>query len=530
MQDRAYWHSEIYFFSLLFAFTSIFWGKMFISISTAILLIHFIIEGNIWIRIKKVFAHKGSYYFLCLFFLQFVAFIFTDNYKEAIRQIPSSLPALVFPLAIFSRDSLPIRRITILLKFFVLSLFINSLYCTLRFSFWLPSDIDARELSRFMSHIRYSIYINIAILVLFYFIIKLRSLSTKFEFVFAIILLLWFCSFLYAMHSLTGLALFFVNLLLCTYLFLKNNANRGFRLLFIFILSLTLLSSSYFIIVELNFFLFPDKINTEKIDEVTAKGNRYNTFVVPSSIENGHYVYLYICQEEAQKAWNEKSKMPFEGLDKKQQPLQSTLYRYLTSKNLRKDYQGIYQLTNEDIANIEAGMTNYRFQSRFAFNMRIYELCWEINEYKNGVLHNYHSVTQRLRFISCALEVINNNLLFGTGLGDLNDDMKAIYGSGKYQLPENLWRLPHNQYLTHIAAYGIIGFTLILICFFISIKNGIKQNRFLVIAWSIFLVLSMMVEDTLESYDGLVLFCLFGALFIKMSFFPKLENSITNNQ
>ena len=47
--------------------------------------------------------------------------------------------------------------------------------------------------------------------------------------------------------------------------------------------------------------------------------------------------------------------------------------------------------------------------------------------YKDGIETNGHSVSQRLFFMKIGFQIIKENLLFGVGIGDVNDSFIDQY-------------------------------------------------------------------------------------------------------
>ncbi len=69
--------------------------------------------------------------------------------------------------------------------------------------------------------------------------------------------------------------------------------------------------------------------------------------------------------------------MDYDGKDEKGQELKMTLIRYLNSKGLRKDAEGMDQLDEKDIRNVEQGIANQYYAKKFNLNSRIYKFLWE---------------------------------------------------------------------------------------------------------------------------------------------------------
>ncbi len=135
--------------------------------------------------------------------------------------------------------------------------------------------------------------------------------------------------------------------------------------------------------------------------------------------ENGHYTIQYLCWKELKNEWNKRSKIPYDSNDLKGNSISSTMIRYLTSKGLRKDSGGVWALTQNDIDAIELGIPNYRFNSLSSMNYRLYQVFWEIRDYRSGGDVNGHSVTMRLQYWNTAITLIKRHPIIGVGTGNV---------------------------------------------------------------------------------------------------------------
>ena len=147
-------------------------------------------------------------------------------------------------------------------------------------------------------------------------------------------------------------------------------------------LFLVVLIPSIYFGYALNRFYCYDKVDMPSLENETAQGNRYIHDVGNHQVENGHYVGLYWCEEEMEQAWNQRSSQKYHSVDKYGYKVKETLVRYLTSKNLRKDANGVSQLTENDVRNIEAGISNYLLAGKgLSLYPRIYVAIWEVDNY-----------------------------------------------------------------------------------------------------------------------------------------------------
>jgi hypothetical protein len=326
--------------------------------------------------------------------------------------------------------------------------------------------------------------------------------------------LVWLLFFIIYIGSLTGYVVLLVLALVFAFSQSIKQKNRNIRVLLFSVLCVVILVAKFFVFHELRYFVFPEKIEQNSLDTLTSRNNAYRPFYERGMLENGHWVSLYVSDIEIDAHWAEFSSIPIAGYDYRNQPIKRTLIRYLTSKNLRKDYDGLLQLTAEDIINIENGCTNYRFTTHFNVFERIYEVIWEFHYYLQGYSPAGHSVTQRFEFIKCALHVFYKHPLYGTGPGNLMSELKLQYPEQAIVLPQQFWLKPHNQYILFLVQYGIIGFAIIFIGFIGIYIYAHKYKSILSISWFTIAFISFLNEDTLENLNGLVFFAFFGCFFL----------------
>ena len=172
-----------------------------------------------------------------------------------------------------------------------------------------------------------------------------------------------------------------------------------------------------------------DPVNPALLETHTQNGNPYAHDTASGILENGHYVDLYICEEELEQEWNKLSDMPYGRFDLKGQVISSTIKRYLTSKGLRKDSAGLHALTSSDLFNIEKGQANFRFHDNPGIYQRLYETLWEIHVYIRIGFVQEHSIGQRLAFYRTALSLIREKPWNGTGPGDVYNLMQVTMQS-----------------------------------------------------------------------------------------------------
>jgi len=186
----------------------------------------------------------------------------------------------------------------------------------------------------------------------------------------------------------------------------------------------------------------------------------------------------------------------------------------MTSKGLRKDSIGLSKLTPWDISKIELGYSNVIFVENWGLKPRIYEVIWEIDQYKHNYGVNKHSVTQRIVYMQIALKLIKENFWFGIGTGDLPAAYAQYYKTHDTGLSKERQFHTHNEFLRVFAIFGLIGLLIIMASFILPVFLEKKWFSYYFIMIFTIVFLSFLNEDTLETQIGVTFATLFYALFL----------------
>lgn len=461
-----------------------------------------------WEEIKK---NKALLFFLVIFGVHLLGLIYTQNITYALHDLKIKLPLLVLPILIVSSYNIK-KYINLLLFVFVISVIVATFVSFLVFLGIGNFPINNfREISIFISHIRFSLMIVLSACFLFYF---LQNTNVKTWQQFIIVLsILWLLFFLVILQALTGwVIVFFI-----TYLVIFLNYKKVSKSLKIFLL---------FFVITLPIFLFvwiysidnkyfsEKEIDFSKLPTYTKHGKAYIHDTVSKTTENGYFTGLYYCPQELEKYWKEYSKINIDSNDQKGQNIRFTLIRYLTSKNLSKDAEGLSKLDKKDINLIEKGYPNCIYRLRFIPLTKTYEQLWEINNYKETNNKNGKSILMRTEFFKIAWEIFKENKIFGLGTGDIKDAFNDFYKTKKTSLSVEYQLYTHNQYLTFLLAFGIIGFVFISFSFIKSIQLSKNNLSHLSIYFLSIFLLSMFAEDTLETQAGVTFFAYFYSILV----------------
>ena len=169
-------HRKIFIFFLLLLAIGLSFGKLILSISMIGLAVNWLFEGNFSEKHKQAKQRKYIPYFLAgIFLLETFWLVFSKDWGSGLNALRIKLPLLILPIVIGSSRTLLIKEIKIVLFFFVLSGLASSLLIygvDLGFINLGEKEITGRNISLFMSHIRYSIVVSFIIILLVFLMIN----------------------------------------------------------------------------------------------------------------------------------------------------------------------------------------------------------------------------------------------------------------------------------------------------------------------------------------------------------------------
>jgi len=486
-------------------------SKYVASASQILLLLTWLTEARFkekWLR----FRERPAILIFCLLFIMHLAgLIYTRDWSYAWHDLKIKLPLLILPVILGTIDPVNEREKKILLGGFVVAVLTSVAVGLLVLSGVVPYHIsNFREISVFISHIRFALMIDLAVFILFYYAF-IPGVKTSFR-VLLVGTATFLTGFLLLLESLTGLVVLVLGGLVLAIRWTRKQKDLMTRwFLFVGISMVPLLILLYLSNQVDQFYTVRDDLS--HLDHQTVNGNPYWNDTTNTKLENGHFVGLYVCEPEMRRSWNRISKINYKGTDSLGQEIRYTLRRYLTSKGYRKDSVGVNRLDSTDIRLIESGYANCRYRNKNRFSNRIYELIWEIDNYRKGGNPSGHSVTQRLEYLRTGWLIFMDHPLIGVGTGDVAQAFKDKYKEIKTRL-EPQWQLrTHNQFLTFAITFGGVGFLLFL---FSVIYPAVLEQRFSTYFFLMFILtvlLSMLNEDTLETQAGVAFFAFFYSFF-----------------
>lgn len=509
------YHPQIYVAGLSLAVLGMPLSKVLMSISMFVLLFNWLTEGELNEKIRLFLNNKTAVVIASLFLLHIAGVVWTSDFAYAFKDLKNKIPILLLPLILSSTPVPSEKNFRIILHIFLLGLFsetVVSIYNLYGFSGKIITNM--REITSHVSHIRFSLMLCLGIFSIPYLIHKWNEEYSISQKVLLASLAFWFIFFLVVLQAANGLIIFFITGLFSVFYLAIKSTNTKLKILFLAVILLSLALSFFWLAKIVNDFYRVNEVNIEELETHTALGNPYIHRLDDTRIENGNRVGLYIAWDEMAEAWNQRSAMKFNEKDKNGNMVGFTLERFLTSKGYRKDAEGVAKLTELEIMAINNGVANYRYLDRLSFSDRVYEIIWEIDDYRKTGNASGRSLMQRFEYWKAGWNIFLENKWLGVGTGDLPLAYKTYYEKTNSLLEESFRRRAHNQYLTMAVAFGVFGFLWFLFSLFypliaVHFKPGYIYFVFLLIA-----LLSFISEDTLESQAGVTFFAFFNSFFL----------------
>ena len=124
-----------------------------------------------------------------------------------------------------------------------------------------------------------------------------------------------------------------------------------------------------------------------------------------------------------------------------------------------------------------------------------------------------YSDSDRLLSIQIGWRLFLENPIWGVGAGDLRKEVNTIY---EQEFPDiEIKKKPHNQYVSVLAGSGIVGFLVFLVACFYPLIYRKNYKHFLLYGSMVILLISFLVENTIENSNGIGIYILFVFISLK---------------
>ena len=129
---------------------------------------------------------------------------------------------------------------------------------------------------------------------------------------------------------------------------------------------------------------------------------------------------------------------------------------------------------------------------------------------------------KRIYIYSCSIHLIKNNVIFGYGVGDVQNELNNCYQENDYVVAEyesvgsNI--NSHNYYINLWLAGGIITLLFFLFMLFTNLQIAIKSNSFCYGSFLLIFAIGLLTENILVRMSGVFLFIILNSLFISINY------------
>lgn len=446
--------------------------------------------------------------FLVLALVHLVWLIPSQNISYGLHDLFGKLPLLAIPLVVLTSRPLTRPQLSLLMILYVCTVFVATIIGHVRYA-TIP-QLEYRDIIPFISHIRFALNVCLVMIFLaaYLFVNTRRHGHLRASVAIPIVLLMaYFVHFLLLIHSYTALIILFVVALVMLLAYGSHIENRHWRhaLVTLFLMLATAAVVVVTICVRDYYKLIP--LARQSLATTTVNGNPYqhkqNGFV-----ENGNLVENYVCNVELYREWEKRSHVPLETVTSNGYTVYPALLRYLNALGTTKDSVGMQLLTDEDVHAIEQGIANPVYLHGSKLKVMLYVMLYEYESYRVfGAIKNF-SVLQRFELWRNTWQVFLRSPIWGCGTGDIEDCCLLELKKRCSPLADHP-RNPHNQYLTSLATFGLLGTMLIAFVFIWALRRIQLRHRPLLVAYLVVLLISFISENTLSTLAG----CVFATTF-----------------
>ncbi len=163
-------HSTIYFVGLFLLIISLPLSRFSLSVAQFVIVVNWFWEAGFKNKLTSLRLNKPALVLISLYILHAIGLIYTSDYNYAINDLKVKAPLLILPVIIATSKPLERNKFNLLVLFYIGAALVASL---ISFGILIFKDIsDIREISPFISHIRLSLNICLAIFFSGYFIFK----------------------------------------------------------------------------------------------------------------------------------------------------------------------------------------------------------------------------------------------------------------------------------------------------------------------------------------------------------------------
>lgn len=453
--------------------------------------LNWLIEGRWADKWQRARESRLLHAFVALYLLYVVGLLWSSNLSAGLSALEVKIPLLIVPILLLTTRPLTGKAWHAVLCLYSLAVLVVSIIGAVRL-FSIP-ELPYREAIPYISHIRFALNCCMTLFLCFGVLTRKGPLLQR---IVAAGVMLWMLVFLLLLRSYTAAVIITVVSVVVV-------LTRYRRWYWIVLWVAVMLVVGVVIGREVKSYYELKPMAVEPLRPCTANGNPYS-HAQDGLMECGNYINNYVCNEELNREWPRHSSMDLGELTPCGYTVGSTLLRYLNALDLPKDSMGIAQLTPQQVGEIESGVANPVCEHASPVRKMVYVFLLEYEYGRHTHAVKGFSMLQRLELWSAALKVFAEHPWIGVGTGDVGDELHAQLRTQQSEIADS-GQSVHNQYLTFLVAFGIIGCGLLVFMFCRAVPALHGQSTILV-AWLLVILISCISENTLGTLAG-ILFC-----------------------
>ena len=492
-------HHYIYVACLLTLAAAIPLSNYVMSMGGIFLFANWVIEGDYKNKWNKLKSNKLAIALLLFFFVLWLAFIRTQNWNLAFDNMLSKLPLFYAPLVMATSAPLSKREQLGVIGFFLTAVFVGTAF---GFVNWIIGNYqNIREISFFISHIRFSICVAFAV-ILWLHLARHYLPNRRWRVVFPVA---WLLFYMGIAQTLTGI--FVLGAAVIVYLIKLRHERKKNRLYYVFtaISATAILGGIFYLTILIYNYKHVDEKTVAQLPTHTANCRPYE-HNMSSIVENGSPIFINLCTSELKTEWAKRSAVPYDSIA-------VALVRFLNSKGSRKDSAGVNALTPQELQLIEANIANKDYVNRWGLKASVYPILFSLSLYREHGQVSHSTLFQRVELWRTSWQVIKRHFLLGVGVGDHKEELDKQLSVSRSELASRKNMGCHNQFLTYWLMGGLIpmlSFWIILfIPFFIN-----KRFTTLYLLFFVMVFCSLFMEDTLETQAGITFYAFFNSFLL----------------
>ena len=513
--SSTYTWKQLFFYASVFLFAvSLPFAEFMVSICTGLIFVSWLFTGQFAEKARQLKNQPAALLLISIFFVYVIGVFFTHDMALAIYELKKTAFILVIPLCLSTGPTIRYTMVRKIIISFLAALNLATVVAIFRLIFRDHFVIKDIWEILFVSHIGFTFQVLLGISILVHELYTNHTMRKNLRII-MMANILYLIVFLFILKSLTGLVTLALLLLIHLFFVIRKIKLRKWKVLAGVMLPLLIVGGFAYLGWGIHRFYDTEQVNFNQLPEKTPNGHVYQHDLNNKLLENGHYIGLFVCEEEMKKSWEQRSSMGYHHRDENGFPVSATLIRYLTSKGLTKDSVGVSKLLPEDIGYIEQGIANYIYTQRFlSLYPRIYQTIWEIDVYLKTGDPNMKSLAKRIEFVKAAATIILEHPLFGVGTGNWKQAFVVAYQQNQSQLEPEQYGSSHNQYLNYLVKFGVLGFLWIMFAWIYPLFLTNKQRFYPALMLLLILGISNFSDSNLEAHMGISFFVFFYSFFL----------------